>query len=341
MTGPENAQTNQVNGLHRRLFVSNFALAALGSICIGTAQPVRTRYRVGIVALQPTADMAGPQPRSPTQRAFLDGLRELGYVYGEHFVTEVRGSGGDLERFPRLAAELIDTQVDVIVATGAAVAALKRATSTIPIVMSATNDPVREDFIQSLARPGGNITGLSLQSIDTIGKRLELIKEFVPGDAPVAVIWNVPEIWQSSVTSAKHRGWQLLSLEVHEFSDIREAFKRAVEARAGAVIVHAYGISFANRHSIVDLAAKSRLPAIYDLRPYAEVGGLVSYGAEINDVWRRAASYVDKILKGASPADMPVEQPTKFELVINLKTAKVLGLTIPSALLVRADEVIE
>jgi putative ABC transport system substrate-binding protein len=327
--------------MHRRLFISSFALGTLGFIGIGSAQPMRTRYRVGIVALQPTADMVGPQPRSPTQRAFLNHLRELGYVYGEHFVTEVRGSGGDLERFPRLAAELIDAQVDVIVATGAAVAALKRATSTIPIVMSATNDPVREGFIRSLGRPGGNITGLSLQSIDTIGKRLELIKELVPGDGPVAVIWNAPEVWQAAAASAKQRGWQLLSLEVHEFSNIGEAFKKAVEARASAAILHAYGILFAHRHSVVDLAAKSRLPAIYDLRPYAEVGGLVSYGAEINDVWWRAASYVDKILKGASPGDLPVEQPTKFELVINLKTAKALGLTIPQSIVLRADEVIE
>src|SRR5262245_33050293 len=265
--------------MHRRLFVSSFALAALGSTCIGSAQPVRTRYRVGVVALQPTTDMVGPQPRSPTQRAFLNRLRELGYVYGEHFVTEVRGSAGDVERFPRLARELLDAQVDVIVATGAAVAALKQATSTIPIVMSATNDPVREGLIQSLGRPGGNITGLSLQSLDTIGKRLELIKELVPGDAPVAVIWNAPEVWHAAATSAEQRGWQLLSFEVHEFSEIGDAFKKAVEARAGAVIVHAYGILFPHRHNVVDLAAKGRLPAIYDLRPYAEVGGLVSYGA--------------------------------------------------------------
>src|SRR6185295_18471507 len=181
------------------------AIAALGSICGSSAQPARTRYRIGVVALQPTADMVGSQPRSPTQRAFLDRLRELGYVYGENFVTEVRGSAGDLDRFPTLAAELIHAKVDVIVATGAAVAALKQATSTIPVVMSATNDPVREGLVQSLGHPGGNITGLSLQSIDTIGKRLELLKELVPGDAPVAILWNAPEVWQAAASSAKQK----------------------------------------------------------------------------------------------------------------------------------------
>jgi putative tryptophan/tyrosine transport system substrate-binding protein len=221
--------------MNRRLFISGFAVGVLGLVCVGSAQTARTMYRIGIVGLSPTSDIIGPEPRTATLRAFLDGMRKLGYVYGEHFVTEVRGSGGDPEQFPRLAAELVTAQVDVIVATGAAVPALKQATSTIPIVMSAATDPVREGFVQSLGSPGGNITGLSLQSIDTTGKRLELIKELVPGNAPVAVIWSAPAVqgWQAAETAARQRRWQLLSLEVQEFSDIDRAFKEQLtHARA-------------------------------------------------------------------------------------------------------------
>ena len=165
----------------------------------------------------------------------------------------------------------------------------------------------------------------------------------MPGNAPVALIWNPPAVqgWQAAETAARQRKWQLLSFEVQEFSDIDRAFKRAADARAGAVLVYAWGIAFPHRKSLAELAAKSRLPAIYELRPYVEAGGLISYGPEINDIWRRAAIYVDKILKGAKPGGLPVEQPTKFELAINLKTAKELGLTVPPSLLARADELIE
>src|SRR5262245_1525899 len=340
---PQLRLTNGDAIMNRRLFISGFAVGVLGFDCVGSAQPARTAYRIGIVGLSPSTDLVGPEPRVSTMRAFLDGLRKHGYVYGEHFVTEVRSSGGDPEQFPRLAAELVTAQVDVIVATGAAVPALKQATSTIPIVMAAATDPVRDGLVQSLGNPGGNITGLSLQSIDTTGKRLELIKELVPGNAPVAVIGNTLAVqgWQAAETAARQRSWQLLSLEVQELSDIDRAFKRAVDARAGSVLVYAWGM-FPHRQRITDLAAKSRLPAIYELRPYVEAGGLISYGPEINDIWRRAAIYVDKILKGAKPRELPVEQPTKFELVINMRTAKALGsLTIPPTLLSRADEVIE
>jgi putative ABC transport system substrate-binding protein len=328
---------------NRRFFISGFAVGVLGFVCVGSAQPARTAYRIGIVGQSPTSDLVGSEPRAATMRAFLDGLRKLGYVYGEHFVTEVRGSGGDPEQFRPLAAELVAARVDVIVATGPAVPAVKQATSTIPIIMSAATDPESEGFVQSLGRPGGNITGLSLQSIDTTGKRLELIKELVPGNAPVAVIWNALAVqgWQAAETAARQQGWQLLSLEIQEFNDIDRAFKRAADARAGAVLVYAWGIAFSHRKSLAELAAKSRLPAIYELRPYVEAGGLISYGPEINDIWRRAAIYVDKILKGAKPGELPVEQPTKFEVVINLKTAKALGITIPQSILLRADEVVQ
>src|SRR5262245_42617498 len=321
--------------MNRRLFISGFAVGVLGFVCVGSAQPARTAYRLGIVGLSPTTDLIGPEPRTATLRALLDGLRKLGHVYGEHFATEVRGSGGDPQQFPRLAAELVTAQVDVIVATGAAVPALKQATSTIPIVMAAATDPVRQGLVQSLGSPGGNITGLSLQSIDTRGKRLELIKELVPGNAPVAVIWNAHAVqgWQAAETAARQRRWQLLSLEVQEFSDIDRAFKRAVDARAAAVLVYAWGISFPHRQSIADLAAKSRLPAIYEIRPYVEAGGLISYGPEINDIWRRAAIYVDKILKGAKPSELPVERAAlPFTALAQSRSPPVVGIIRPEPL---------
>jgi putative ABC transport system substrate-binding protein len=307
------------------------------------AQPARKVYRIGILANSAAADVAGPQPRNPNTRAFLRGLRELGYAYGEHFVTEPRGADGRPERFPGLAVELVELQVDVIVAPGGAMPALKQATSTIPIVMSAHSDPVGAGLAKSLAHPGGNITGLSLQSAETTGKRLELLKELVPGAAPVAVLWYGAGVrdWQVAEAAARARGWKLLSLEIRDAGEIEAVFKAATDARAGAMLVFGSGITFPRAARVAELAAKSRLPAMYELRQHVEAGGLMSFGPDIVDIWRRAATYVDKILKGAKPGDLPVEQPTKFELVINLKTAKALGLTIPQALRLRADELIE
>jgi putative tryptophan/tyrosine transport system substrate-binding protein len=242
-----------------------------------------------------------------------------------------------------LAVELVRLQVDVIVATGAALPALKQATSMIPIVMAASNDPVAQGYVQSLGRPGGNITGLSFQSLETTGKLLELLKELVPGTAPVAVIWNKAGIvnWRAAETAARERGWKLLSLEIRDADEIEGAFSAATSARAGAVLVFAASILFPRARRVAELAAKSRLPTMYELRSYVEAGGLISYGPDINDIWRRAAVYVDKILKAAKPGDLPVEQPTKFELVINLKTTKALGITVPQSMLLRADEVIQ
>lgn len=258
-------------------------------------------------------------------------------------MTEVRGSAGDPERFPALVAELIGTRVDVIVAAGAALPALKQATSTLPIVMAASSDPVRQGFVQSLARPGGNITGLSLQSVDATGKRLELLRELVSGDAPLAVIWNAPaaDAWKTAERAAGQRGWRLLSLEIRDFSEIELALKRAVDAHAGGVLVCATGIVFHDRERIATLAASNKLPAIYELRPFVEAGGLISYGPDLNDIWRRAAFFVDKILKGASAGSLPIEQPTKFELVINAKAIRALGITIPPSILIRVDDVID
>ena len=321
-------------------------LLSIGGLCLAPlvswAQPARTVYRIGILANSAANDAAGPLPTNPYTSAFLRGMREFGYVYGEHFVTEPRGADGRPERFPALAAELVGLRVDVIVGTGVAIPALKQTSTTIPIVMSAHSDPVGQGFVKSLGHPGGNITGLSLQSPETTGKQLELLKELVPGPAPVAVLWHgAGELyWKAAETAARTRGWKLLSIEIQDADELDAAFKAATDARAGAMLVFASGITFQQARRVAELAGRGRLPAMYELRPYVEAGGLVSYGPDIVDIWRRAAGYVDKILKGAKPGDLPVEQPTKFELVINLRTEKTLGIAIPQSLLLRADEVL-
>jgi len=288
------------------------------------------------------SEMVGPTPTSPSQAALLRGLRELGYVYGEHFVTEPRGAGGRPERLTGQAAELVRLNVDVIVAAGFAIPALKQATSTIPVVMAASSDPVAMGYVQSLGQPGGNVTGLSLQSIDTTGKRLAMLKELVPGAALVGVVWDRPSLayWHAADATAQEQGWKLLSIEIRDAGEIERAFKTATDARAGGLLVSAAGLLYTHARRLAEVAARSRLPVMYELRPYVEAGGLISYGADLIEVWRRAAVFVDKILKGARPADLPIEQPTKFELVVNLKAAKSLGLTIPPSVLLRADEII-
>jgi putative ABC transport system substrate-binding protein len=290
-----------------------------------------------------SADMAGPQPRSPFVDALLRGLRELGYGYGEHFVSEPRSSAGQSERLAALAAELVRLPVDVIVAAGPALPALKQATPTIPIVMTGSGDPVGQGFVQSLGRPGGNITGLSLQSVDTTGKRLELLGELVRPAGPVAVLWDRYSLlhWQAAEAAAQERGWKLLSHEIRQAGEIEAAFAAASHARASALVVFNSALFDREAARIAELAARRRLPGMYGLRLYVEAGGLMAYGPDLLDNWRRAAVFVDRILEGGKPADMPVEQPTKFELVINQKTAKALGLAIPQSFLLRADEVIE
>jgi putative ABC transport system substrate-binding protein len=287
--------------------------------------------------------MAGPQPSSPPVNALLLAMRELGYVYGEQFVTEVRSSEGRLDRLPRVAAELVALQVDLIVAAGPAIPALKLATSTIPIVMTGSSDPVGQGLVQSLARPGGNITGLTLQSLDTVGKRLELLREVArspPG--PIAVLREkgyALSQWHEAEATAKTRGWKLLSLEVQGPAQIDAAFEAAGNARAVALLVLNSALFDRHPDRVAALATKARLPAIYGLRLYVDAGGLMSFGANLIENWRRAAIFVDKILKGAKPAHLPVEQPTKFELVINTRAAQAQGLVIPQSLLLRADEV--
>lgn len=324
-------------------------LASLGSAGIAPtnilAQPARRLPRVGLLLVGTTsADMAGPEPRNPFIRAFVDGMRELGLVHGQHFVTEPRGEAGQPERHPAIVAELVATQPDVIVSAGPFLPHLQRATSTIPIVMSAADDPVAQGFIESFARPGTNFTGRSHQSLDIIGKRLELLRELISGVGKIAVLWDQEfsaSSWQMAEEIGRVRGWPLHSVEVKPGEPIESAFKAAADAQAGALLVFAPGRLFAFQREVAELAARYRLPAMYHLRPYVDAGGFASYAANLAETWRRAATFVDRILKGAKPADLPVEQPTRLELVINLKTARALGLTLPPYILTIADEVIE
>lgn len=324
-------------------------LATLGSVGVAptgaAAQTIRRLPRVGLLLVgTTTADMAGPEPRNPFIRAFIDGMRDLGHAHGQHFTTEPRGEAGQPERHPAIVADLIATQPDVIVSAGPFLPHLKRATSTIPVVMSAADDPVAQGFVKSFAQPGTNFTGRSHQSLDIIGKRLELLRELVPGLGKIAVLWDQPFSaisWQMAEEVGRARGWPLHSVEVKAGEPIEAAFKAAADAQAGALLVFAPGRLFAFQREVAELAARYRLPAMYHLRPYVDHGGLVSYAANLAETWRRAATFVDRILKGAKPAELPVEQPTKLELIINLKAARALGLTIPPYLLTIADEVIE
>ena len=300
-------------------------------------------WRIGVLGYAPTtADMVGPSPKPRAVNALLQGLGELGYVYGQHYVTEPRGAEGKADRFPGLVADLIRLQVDVIVAVAASLPAVKQATSTIPIVMPGTNDPVFAGYAKSLARPGGNFTGLSFQSLELVVKRLEFLKQLVP-TGQVAVLWDRahPGQWAAAESAARERRWKLLSLPILDVSEVDGALRTATKARAVALLVTAGLALDPHPQRVADLAATHRLPAMYHFRVYVDRGGLACYAPDLDEVWRAAATFVDKILKGATPGDLPVEQPTKYELVINLKTAKALGLTIPPSLLQRADQVIE
>jgi ABC-type uncharacterized transport system substrate-binding protein len=285
---------------------------------------------------------------SARREAFRQGLRELGYVEGKNIIIEWRSAEEKLDRFPALAAELVRLKVDIIVTGGSSpTRAAKEATTTIPIVMSNDNDPVGNGFVASLARPGGNITGLSTLAPELSGKRLELLKETVPKLSRMAVFGTSTQPGNAQLLKeveliAKAFGVKLQYLDVLGSKDIATAFRAATKGRADAVLMLLPGrVASSQRTQIPELAVKSRLPAIYPQSVYVEAGGLMSYGVSLNDLDRRAATYVDKILKGAKPADLPVEQPVKFELIINLKGAKQIGLTIPPNVLARADRVIK
>jgi putative tryptophan/tyrosine transport system substrate-binding protein len=269
-------------------------------------------------------------------------MRALDYVYGRDFVTEPRGGAGLPEHYVELIAELVALPVDVIIAPGPMLNLLKKATSTIPIVKHA-EDPMGEGLIESLAHPGGNLTGLNGQLAELNGKRLELLREFIPGNGPVAVMWDrlSTSAWHVAEKAAHQRIWTLLSLEIKDATDIEAAFRTAVDARADRVLVTASAHLFARSAYVAELAAKSRLPAMYQLRAFVDAGGLMSYAPSLIDTWRHAAIYVDRILKGERPAELPVEQLSRLELLINLKAAKALNRTVPPSLLIQATELIE
>jgi putative tryptophan/tyrosine transport system substrate-binding protein len=327
--------------------ILTFALGILTAPLVTDAQPATQVYRIGRLL---STGRPLPEPNA-YEEAFRQRLRELGYVEGQNLVLEYRYAEGSAERLPDLAAELVQLQVDVIVAGGtAAIRAAQLATRTIPIVMSASYDPVQEGFVASLARPEGNITGLSYLQAELPGKRLELLKERVPQSTRIAVLWNPvgpgyasrQSLLQNLTVAARALGLHLHVVEVRHADELATAFAALPQARADALLVMEDALVFSTRlgRRLADLAAASRLPAMYSWREHVDAGGLMAYGPSLQETYRRAATYVDKILKGAKPADLPVEQPTKFELVINLKTAQALGLTIPPTLLFQAEEVI-
>jgi ABC-type uncharacterized transport system substrate-binding protein len=330
--------------ISRRGFMGTIAGGLLAAPLTARAQQAGKVYRIGYLA-------AGSPPIPPhLLEALRQGLRDLGYVEGRNLVIEYRFAEGNWERLPALAAELIALKVDVIFAGGSAqVLAAKQATTTLPIVFIVPSDPVTEGLVTSLARPGSNLTGLASVASDLVGKRLEQLKQAVPGVSRVAVLWHPggsggrtnKDMLKAIDVAARALGVRPQFVEVRGPGDFDKAFSEMKGARAGALIVLGSVMFMNERRRLVDLAAKNRLPAVYTLREFVDAGGLMAYGANQADLNRRAATYVDKILKGAKPADLPVEQPTKFELVINLKTAKALGLTIPPSVLGRADEVIE
>ena len=289
-----------------------------------------------------------PSDGSGPIEAFRQGLRELGYVEGKNIVIEWRFAEGKLDRLPALAAELVRLKVDVIVSAGPIVTrAAKEATTVIPIVMAWDPEPVANGFVVSLARPGGNITGLSTLAPELSGKRLELLKEIIPNLSRVAFFGtstmpgNAQSLKEAELVAREFKV-TLQYLEVLSVKDLENAFRAASKEQAGAALMQVAGaVALVNRTQILDLAVKNRLPVMYDRREVVEEGGLMNYGPNVIDLYRRAATYVDKILKGRTPADLPVEQPMKFEFIINLKAAKAIGLTIPPNALVRADKVIK
>ena len=316
-------------------------LAFLAAPLAAEAQPAKNVPRIGFLGA------TSPSVESARIEAFQQGLRELGYVEGNSIVIDWRWAEGKFDRLPDLAAELVRLHVDVLVTGGSTSSgAAKNVTTTIPIVMAQVNDPVGSGFVASLARPGGNITGLSTLTPELSGKLLELLKEVVPKLSRVAIFGdsttpgNAQSLKETELAAGAFKV-RLQYLDISGFKDIAGAFRKARKGRADALLVLGAPVLISQRKQIADLAAKNRLPAAYPGPEYMEDGGLMSYGVSVVDLYRRAATYVDKILKGAKPADLPVEQPTKFELVINLKTAKALGLTIPPPVLVRADELIQ
>ena len=329
--------------MERRAFISGITGGLLAAPLAAEAQQAAKIPRIGYLANRLAAN-------PDQQGAFLQGLRDLGYVDGRNVVIEYRDAEGKLERLPALAARLVALKVDVIVAAAGTLPALaaKQASGTVPIVFIAVGNPVTSGLVTNLARPGGNLTGLSALTPELASKWLQLLKQAVPGVTRVAVLWQPggmgdtdKEVLKQADVAARALGVRLQLVEARGPADINRAFSEMTRARTDALTVVSTPMFGDERRRLVTLAAKNRLPTIFSFKAYVDAGGLMSYGANAADLHRRAATYVDKILKGAKPADLPIEQPTQFELVINLKTAKALGLTIPPSLLARADQVIE
>ena len=325
--------------MKRREFITILSGAAAGWPLAARGQQAAKLPTIGFLGA------STPPAMSPWTAAFVQRLRELGWIEGRTVAIEYRWAEGRSERYAEIAAELVRLKVDVIVTAGGAVVAVKQATSVIPIVFAVVNDPVGSGLVASLARPGGNVTGLSLQSSDLAGKRLELLREVVPGLRRLAIMANAGypaaalEMGEVQAT-ARTLGFDVVTFEIRRTEDIAPAFE-AFTGRAEALYVVSDPLVGTHRISNNTLALGARLPTIHGNREHVETGGLMSYGPNFPDLYRRAADYVDKILRGAKPADLPVEQPTRFDLVINLKTARELVLTIPDKLLFTADEVIE
>jgi putative tryptophan/tyrosine transport system substrate-binding protein len=319
--------------MKRREFITRVAGAA--------AQQAGKIYTIGLFTAGSLEEL------TMVTAVFPDALRELGWIEGKNVAFERRYADNRLERLPELAAELVRLDVDVIVAIGTlAPLAAKQATTKIPIVMAAAGDPVASGLVPSLAQPGGNVTGMSLMAPDLGGKRLELLKEVLPRLSRVAVLWNAANpyaalLFKETQAAGRALGIEVQSLEVRGPDDFDSAFEAARRQRPDALITVEDPLTGTHRKLIADFAARQQLPAIYGNREFVTAGGFISYGASLADLTRRAAAYVDKIFKGAKPADLPVQQPTKFELVISLKAARALGLQVSATLLARADEVIE
>jgi ABC-type uncharacterized transport system substrate-binding protein len=328
--------------MNRRVFIARLAATVASAPVAARAQKPAKIPRVGFIEAG-TASVNGH-----FLEAFRQGLRELGYVEGQSIAIKDRWAEGHSERFPEIVADLIGLPADVIVAASTAGAlAAKEATASVPIVFVGVSDPVGVGLVASLARPGGNLTGLSRGTEEGLsGKAVQLLKEAVPKASRVAVLFNpgMPGLdahLKETRTAARALGMKAEPFEVRDLGSLDAAFAGMRRARVGALIVLTDPLTLRHRAPIVELAAKSRLPAVYSFSEFARGGGLMAYGASVPAMFRRAAVYVDKILKGAKPADLPVERPTKFELIMNMKTAKRLGLTIPPSLMLRADEVIE
>jgi putative ABC transport system substrate-binding protein len=329
--------------MHRRAFIGNLSVGILVAPRAAFAQGAHKVHRIGILG---TYSRTTPE-YAHLWMALMQGLQELGYIEGQNIAVERRFMEGKPERLPELAAELVRLNVGVIVAGGQPPpVAAKRATATIPIVMTNFSDPVGLGLVRSLSRPGGNVTGLALLTVELVGKQLQLLKEALPKASRVAFLTNPGNPGarlqrREAETAARSLGLQLQVLEARRADELAGAFAEMTRERAEAVLLPGDSLSYYHRKQIADLATKRRLPSLFPPEEFAEAGGFMAYGANIADLYRRAATYVDRILKGANPADLPVEQPVKYDLVINLKTAKALGLTVPPPVIAQADRLIE